>query len=288
MCGCREGDRAGNAFGERASGEPDSHGWLGRGCGRGPGNDRSGARTSGRARHTAGQRGSRGDALQRHHGGGPDGAKDRRRHAAGRDADAAAGLPAVGPLLAGREGAPRPGVATSRAAATATTLSNFNGTSSRDSQFTNYNLSSNRPTRGCARATGSFSNRSTPRTASSARTGSRSAGRSTSTTCSTWAARSSPATRAAGTTPATTTWFATILFLNDTAPPRHAADRRPARQRPARAVERVLDRHDRPGRAAAARASVTSRGSASTSRTCTSPRTSSRSRGRSSTAGRCG
>ena len=45
---------------------------------------------------------------------------------------------------------------------------------------------------------------------------SRCAGRSTSTTCSTRAARSSPATRAAGTTRDHQTWFATILFLNDT------------------------------------------------------------------------
>ena len=70
-------DRGGNDVQRRGSGEPDSHGWAGRGCGREPGNDRNRAGAGGGASVcSGGQPASRGDALHRHTGRGPDGAQE--------------------------------------------------------------------------------------------------------------------------------------------------------------------------------------------------------------------
>src|SRR5882757_7986488 len=108
LCGCREGDRAGSAFGEGGSGEPDRCGWAGRGCGREPGNDRSNARAGGGASVFGGQPVSRSDALQRHTGGCPAGAQTQAgcRSVVGAASAPERGSPAaVWPLLGGGGGA---------------------------------------------------------------------------------------------------------------------------------------------------------------------------------------
>ncbi len=100
-------------------------------------------------------------------------------------------------------------------AAPAALLRNFNGTSSRDSEVTNFNAKFEPPDQGLCVGNGFVVepvNSAYTHLPDQRQAGPRA--RSTSTTCSTRARRSSPATHAATSTPPTNTWFAMILFIN--------------------------------------------------------------------------
>ena len=173
------------------------------------------------------------------------------------------------------------------AAATATTLSNFNGVSSRDSQFTNYNLEFEPPDQGLCEANGFVLEPVNSAYRVYLTNGKSIRGPFNINDLFNVGGKEFTSDPRCWYDPGSQTWFATILFLNDTGTQgteliavRHAKDPLGLWN------EYSIDATDRA--AAAARASVTSPGSASTSRTSTSPRTSSPSRARSSTAGNCG
>jgi hypothetical protein len=110
-----------------------------------------------------------------------------------------------------------PAVAGSRAAAaTATTLSNFNGTSSRDSQFTNYNVEFEPPDQGLCEANGFVLEPVNSAYRIFSTSGRTIRGPFNINDLYNVGGKEFTSDPRCWYDPATTTWFSTILFLNDT------------------------------------------------------------------------
>jgi hypothetical protein len=140
------------------------------------------------------------------------------RHATGATRMLQRGSRLSGHTFSPTERVPRaPAVAGSRAAATtASTLSNFNGTSSRDSQFTNYNLEFEPPDQGLCEANGFVLEPVNSAYRIFLTNGKSIRGPFNINDLYNVGGKEFTSDPRCWYDPATTTWFSTILFLNDT------------------------------------------------------------------------
>jgi hypothetical protein len=173
------------------------------------------------------------------------------------------------------------------AAATRRAVVNFNGVSSRDSQFTNFNAKFEPPDQGLCKGGGFVLEPVNSAYRIYRTNGTSLRGPFNINDLFNVGAAEFTSDPRCWFDSRTQTWFATILFLNDTFTESSLLIAvRHNRTRAGCGRSTRSTRRTRPG--TAARASATSRGSGSTRPTCTSPLTSSRSSGRSSMARRCG
>ncbi len=139
------------------------------------------------------------------------------RHAAGATRMLQRGARLSGHTFSPAERVPRaPAVGASRAASVTSTLSNFNGTSSRDSQFTNYNLEFEPPDQGLCEANGFVLEPVNSAYRIFLTNGKSIRGPFNINDLYNVGGKEFTSDPRCWYDPATTTWFSTILFLNDT------------------------------------------------------------------------